>query len=40
MIRRALELKPALIAYAQELSISKDPYNQKIAINNYLSLEK
>jgi hypothetical protein len=40
MIRRVLELKPALIAYTQELGVSKDPYNHEIAINDYFSLEE
>jgi hypothetical protein len=40
MIRRALELKPALITYAQELGISKDPYNHEVAINDYFSLKE
>jgi hypothetical protein len=40
MIRRVFELKPALIAYTQELDIFKDPYNREIAINDYFSLEE
>jgi hypothetical protein len=40
MIRRVLELKPALIAYAQKLGVFKDLYNHKIAINDYFSLEE
>jgi hypothetical protein len=40
MIRYAFELKPALIAYTQELDVFKDPYDHEIAINDYFSLEE
>ena len=37
MIRRAIELKPALIHYARELNVSNDDYDLEISANDFIS---
>jgi hypothetical protein len=40
MIRRALELKKALIAYIKEINVSSDTFDREVADEDYLSFDE